>query len=70
MDKWKLASKVRLKTLMQGFPEPDTSTFTANVNLSTKKIVGQVKIIGIPFSTGMSIKPDLRFFSPRACSPG
>lgn len=66
MDKWKLASNVHLKTLMQDFPEPDTSTFTANVNLTAKKIVGQVnipdfaypvKIIGIPFSTGMSIKP-------------
>ncbi|MGC4062300.1 MAG: lipase family protein [Aquabacterium sp.] len=66
MDKWKLGASVHLRTLMQDFPEPDASTFSAVANLTTKKITGQVaipdfaypvKIVGIPFSTGMSIAP-------------
>lgn len=66
MDKWKLGSVVHLRTLMQDFPESAASTFSANVNLTKQQITGQVsippfsypvKIVGIPFSTGMSIVP-------------
>lgn len=66
LDKWKLDSVVHLRTLKQDLPEPDTSTFSATANLTAKTITGQVnipdfkgavKLLGIPFSTGMSIKP-------------
>jgi hypothetical protein len=66
MDNWKLASTVHLRTLAQDLPEPDTSTFSAIVNVSAQTITGQVdipdfsypiRLLGIPIPTGMSIKP-------------
>ena len=66
LDKWKLAANVHLRILMQDAPEPATSTFSGIANLTTNKVTGQIaipnftvpiKIIGLPFPTGMSIQP-------------
>jgi hypothetical protein len=66
MDKWQLKASVKFPLLGE-VPEPDTSTFNANINVTAGTVVGQVgipdfkypvKVLGlINFDTGLSIKP-------------
>jgi len=44
LDKWSLNAVVHLKTLMQRVTMPDTSTFSADCNMTTKKITGNMSV--------------------------
>lgn len=46
LDKWSLNAVVHLKTLMQRVTMPETSTFSADCNMTTKKITGTMSVPG------------------------
>jgi pimeloyl-ACP methyl ester carboxylesterase len=66
LNAWQLKASVNLKTLAQTVNLPDTSTFTADTNMTTKTLKGNMsvpdfkqslKILGIPAAVGMRITP-------------
>lgn len=66
LDKWPLKAKVGLKLLNQTILLPDTSTFSANANVTAKTLDGNlsipefkqtIKIVGIPFPVGIRVTP-------------
>jgi pimeloyl-ACP methyl ester carboxylesterase len=66
LDKWPLKASVGLKTLAQTIVLPDTSTFSADANVTAKTLDGTlsipdfkqtVKVVGIPFPVGIRVTP-------------
>lgn len=63
---WKLAANIDLKTLKQTVTLPEESTFTADSDMTDKKLTGTMvvpsfkqtlKIIGLPIQVGLTVKP-------------